>query len=124
MNYRLPLCQFFSFVFGYIWLYVLTPPSTDITQHYTLGVWAICLSCVIEICCEPVYLVAQAFLFVRFKVMAVQLLHVYWNVAAVFRLCTCGVRKFDKTTVRTVFCHETERFIAATPEALAGVYHE
>ncbi|XP_023711319.1 protein RFT1 homolog isoform X2 [Cryptotermes secundus] len=64
-----PLCQVFSFVFGYIWLHVLTPPSTDITQHYTLGVWAICLSCVIEMCCEPVYLVAQSFLFVRFKVV-------------------------------------------------------
>lgn len=64
-----PLCQFFSCVFGYIWLNVLTPPSTDITQHYTLGVWAVCLSCVIEMFCEPVYLVAQAFLFIRFKVV-------------------------------------------------------
>jgi hypothetical protein len=72
MNYRVPVCQIFSVVFGYIWLNVLTPPSTDITQHYTLGVWAVCLSCVIEMFTEPVYLVSQAFLFVRFKVMASQ----------------------------------------------------
>nr|CAD7258170.1 unnamed protein product [Timema shepardi] len=60
--------QVFSLVFGYIWLYVLTPPSEDITQHYTLGVWSICISCIVEMCCEPVYLVSQAFLFVRLKV--------------------------------------------------------
>nr|CAD7441970.1 unnamed protein product [Timema bartmani] len=65
----LPLCQVFSLVFGYIWLYVLTPPSEDITQHYTLGVWSICISCIVEMCCEPVYLVSQAFLFVRLKVV-------------------------------------------------------
>ncbi|XP_069693388.1 man(5)GlcNAc(2)-PP-dolichol translocation protein RFT1-like [Periplaneta americana] len=64
-----PLCQIFSFVFGYIWLHILTPPSTLITEHYELGVWSICFSCVIEMCCEPVYLVSQAFLFVRFKVV-------------------------------------------------------
>ncbi|PSN57118.1 hypothetical protein C0J52_01317 [Blattella germanica] len=64
-----PLCQFFSLVFGYIWLHVLTPPSIEITEHYAFGVYAICLSCVIEMICEPVYLVAQAFLFVRFKVV-------------------------------------------------------
>ncbi|XP_021922938.1 protein RFT1 homolog isoform X2 [Zootermopsis nevadensis] len=75
-----PLCQFFSFIFGYIWLHVLTPPSTDITQHYTLGVWAICLSCVIEMFCEPVYLVAQAFLFVRFKVV-LDTIHIFVRTA-------------------------------------------
>jgi hypothetical protein len=98
MNFRVPLCQFFSFVFGYIWLHVLTPPSTDITQHYTLGVWAICLSCVIEMCCEPVYLVAQAFLFVRFKVMAVQLINVYWSLAIMIKLC---MQKSSKIEVMT-----------------------
>lgn len=75
-----PLCQFFSFVFGYIWLNVLTPPSTDITQHYTLGVWAVCLSCVIEMFTEPVYLVSQAFLFVRFKVV-LDTIHVFVRTA-------------------------------------------
>lgn len=76
----LPLCQFFSFVFGYIWLHILTPPSTDITQHYTLGVWAVCLSCVIEMFCEPVYIVAQAFLFVRFKVV-LDTIHIFVRTA-------------------------------------------
>ncbi|KAJ9583564.1 hypothetical protein L9F63_022098 [Diploptera punctata] len=71
-----PLCQVLSMVFGYIWLHVLQPPSTDITQHYTLGVWAICVSCIVEMCCEPVYLVAQAFLFVRFKVV-IDTIHIF-----------------------------------------------
>lgn len=87
INFRVPLCQFFSFVFGYIWLHILTPPSSDITQHYTLGVWAICVSCVIEMCCEPLYLVAQAFLFVRFKVMLVQFINVYRSLAIIIKLC-------------------------------------
>jgi hypothetical protein len=98
MNFRVPLCHFFSFVFGYIWLHVLTPPSTDITEHYTLGVWAICLSCVIEMCCEPVYLVAQAFLFVRFKVMAIKLINVYWSLVIIVRLCMQKSSKFDVMT--------------------------
>jgi oligosaccharide translocation protein RFT1 len=94
MNYRVPICQFFSFIFGYIWLHILTPPSTDITEHYTLGVWAICLSCVIEMCCEPVYLVAQAFLFVRLKVMTVQLLTVYSSIELGIRVCIQSTRIF------------------------------
>ncbi|XP_063229918.1 protein RFT1 homolog [Bacillus rossius redtenbacheri] len=64
-----PLCQLCCLVFGYVWLHVLEPPSEDITQHYALGVWSICVSCVVEMCCEPVYLVSQAFLFVRLKVV-------------------------------------------------------
>lgn len=65
----IPLCLFLSVLFGYIWLNVLVPPDLSITQHYSLGVWAICISCVVEMCCEPVYLSAQAFLFVRLKVV-------------------------------------------------------
>ncbi|XP_067011632.2 man(5)GlcNAc(2)-PP-dolichol translocation protein RFT1 [Anabrus simplex] len=64
-----PLCSILSVFFGYIWLYVLVAPSTSITEHYTLGVWAICVSCIIEMFCEPLYLAAQAFLFVRLKVV-------------------------------------------------------
>lgn len=58
------MCLFF----GWVWLCVLEPPDTKITPHYTIGVYAIAVSCVIEMCVEPLYLVAQAFLFVRFKV--------------------------------------------------------
>ena len=64
-----PLCQVLSVVFGYIWLHVLEVPGPEITQHYKLGVYGICLSCIIEMFCEPVYLVSQAFLFVRFRVV-------------------------------------------------------
>lgn len=65
----LPLCQALCFVFGYIWLHVLVVPGPEITQHYTLGVCSICISCIIEMFCEPLYLVSQAFLFVKFRVV-------------------------------------------------------
>ncbi|KAK7863336.1 hypothetical protein R5R35_009691 [Gryllus longicercus] len=67
--FTVPLCQVLSMFFGYVWLHILVPPDTSITPHYNLGVWAICISCVIEMCCEPVYLTAQAFLFVRLKIV-------------------------------------------------------
>ncbi|KAJ1524816.1 hypothetical protein ONE63_009686 [Megalurothrips usitatus] len=69
-----PLCQLLCLIFGYIWLSVLSVPSTNITEHYTIGVWSIAISCIIEMCCEPVYLMAEAFLFVRLKVVMQTLL--------------------------------------------------
>ncbi|XP_034254900.1 protein RFT1 homolog [Thrips palmi] len=67
--FTVPLCQVFCLIFGYIWLNVLSVPSTSITEHYTIGVWSIAISCIIEMCCEPVYIMAEAFLFVRLKVV-------------------------------------------------------
>jgi len=64
-----PLCALLCLLFGWVWLYLLSPPDPTITTHYTLGVLAICISCVVEMCAEPIYLVAQAFLFVKLKVM-------------------------------------------------------
>ncbi|XP_026286536.1 protein RFT1 homolog [Frankliniella occidentalis] len=64
-----PLCQILCLIFGYIWLNVLSTPSSSITEYYTVGVWSIAISCIIEMCCEPVYLMSEAFLFVRLKVV-------------------------------------------------------
>ncbi|XP_049951989.1 protein RFT1 homolog [Schistocerca serialis cubense] len=64
-----PLSIFLSIVLGYLWLYVLKQPSHEITQHYSVGVYAICASCIIEMFCEPLYLTAQVFLFLRLKII-------------------------------------------------------
>ncbi|XP_014287968.1 man(5)GlcNAc(2)-PP-dolichol translocation protein RFT1 isoform X1 [Halyomorpha halys] len=64
-----PLCAVLSILFGWIWLYALTTPEQHITTHYTIGVWSICISCIMEMCIEPIFLVSQAFLFVKLKVL-------------------------------------------------------
>ncbi|XP_071452146.1 man(5)GlcNAc(2)-PP-dolichol translocation protein RFT1 [Hetaerina americana] len=64
-----PICLSLSVCFGYVWLYVLEVPGDDYANGYVIGVWAIILSCLCEIICEPVYLAAQALLYVRLKVM-------------------------------------------------------
>ncbi|CAH0389729.1 unnamed protein product [Bemisia tabaci] len=64
-----PICSVLSVVFGYIWLHYLTPPDPSITEHYYIGVWAMALSCILEMTVEPLYLVSQAFLFVRLRVV-------------------------------------------------------
>ncbi|KAF6201715.1 hypothetical protein GE061_004110 [Apolygus lucorum] len=64
-----PICSTLCLVFGWVWLQVLETPGPHITVHYKLGVYAICISCVLNVCIEPFYLVAQAFLFVKLRVL-------------------------------------------------------
>ncbi|KAL1117181.1 hypothetical protein AAG570_004508 [Ranatra chinensis] len=64
-----PLCAVLSVLFGWIWLNILSTPEPEITVHYKVGVLAICISCVIEMCAEPLYLVSQAFLFVKLRIL-------------------------------------------------------
>lgn len=64
-----PICLILSALLGYIWLYVLEVPGQQFVNGYILGVWAIALSCLCEIACEPLFLAAQAFLYVRLKVV-------------------------------------------------------
>ncbi|XP_026677215.1 protein RFT1 homolog [Diaphorina citri] len=64
-----PICSVLCVLFGFIWLHVLTIPDPSVTTHYAVGVWSIAISCVMEMCCEPLYLVAQAFLFIRLRVV-------------------------------------------------------
>ncbi|BES98557.1 Rft protein [Nesidiocoris tenuis] len=66
---RVPICTSLCLLFGWVWLHVLETPEPHITVHYRLGVWAICISCVMNVCIEPFYLVAQAFLFVKLRVL-------------------------------------------------------
>lgn len=62
-----PICVLMSLLFGYIWLFVLTTSET-LPPYYTFAVWAVALSCVIELSSLIVQLVASAFLFVRLKI--------------------------------------------------------
>lgn len=56
-----------SFLFGYVWLFLLSTAEA-LPSYYTFAVWAVGLSCVIELSSLIVQLVASAFLFVRLKV--------------------------------------------------------
>ncbi|XP_039287044.1 protein RFT1 homolog [Nilaparvata lugens] len=64
-----PLCCILSAIFGWIWLTVLEIPDPAITRHYTIGVWTIIISCILEMLIEPLDLVSQAFLFVKLRVV-------------------------------------------------------
>ncbi|XP_043266072.1 protein RFT1 homolog [Colletes gigas] len=63
-----PICLLMSLTFGYIWLFVLTA-SEALPAYYTFAVWAVALSCIIEMSSLIVQLVASAFLFVRLKII-------------------------------------------------------
>ncbi|KAG5335303.1 RFT1 protein, partial [Acromyrmex charruanus] len=64
----LPICIVMSFLFGYIWLFLLSTTEV-LPPYYTFAVWAVGLSCVIELSSLVVQLVASAFLFVRLKII-------------------------------------------------------
>lgn len=72
----MPLCIGICGICGYIWLRLLSQPETSVTVYYEFGVWSILVSCVIELCCEQLYIVAQAFLFVKLQVTTI-VLYVY-----------------------------------------------
>lgn len=61
------MCSLFSFFLGYIWLSVLTTDE-ELPAYYTFAVWAVAVSCVIELSSLVVQLVSSAFLFVRLRV--------------------------------------------------------
>lgn len=63
-----PICVAMSFLFGYIWLFLLSTTET-LPPYYTFAVLAVGLSCIIELSSLVVQLVASAFLFVRLKII-------------------------------------------------------
>ncbi|KAL6420034.1 hypothetical protein ACFW04_001207 [Cataglyphis niger] len=63
-----PICLVMSFLFGYIWLFVLSTTEA-LPPYYTFAVWAVGLSCIIELSSLIVQLAANAFLFVRLKII-------------------------------------------------------
>lgn len=63
-----PICGLTSFILGYVWLSILTT-AEELPQYYTFAVWAVALSCVIELSSLVVQLVSSAFLFVRLRIV-------------------------------------------------------
>lgn len=67
-----------SSLFGYIWLFFLST-SESLPPYYTFAVWAVALSCIIELSSLIVQLVANAFLFVKLKVNKFTFTLLYFN---------------------------------------------
>ncbi|XP_072203757.1 man(5)GlcNAc(2)-PP-dolichol translocation protein RFT1 [Excalfactoria chinensis] len=65
-----PLGVFWSVLLGFVWLHVLEVPDPSVVPHYRAGVVAFGLSAVVELLGEPFWVLAQAHLFVRLKVIA------------------------------------------------------
>ncbi|TGZ38053.1 man(5)GlcNAc(2)-PP-dolichol translocation protein RFT1 [Temnothorax longispinosus] len=63
-----PICVVMSFLCGYGLLFVLSTTEA-LPPYYTFAVWAVGLSCIIELSSLVVELVASAFLFVRLKII-------------------------------------------------------
>ncbi|XP_074406141.1 man(5)GlcNAc(2)-PP-dolichol translocation protein RFT1 isoform X2 [Zonotrichia albicollis] len=67
---RVPLGVFWSLILGLVWLHLLEVPDPSVVPHYQAGVVAFGLSAIIELLGEPLWVLAQAHLFVRLKVIA------------------------------------------------------
>ncbi|XP_064012600.1 protein RFT1 homolog [Pogoniulus pusillus] len=65
-----PLGGFWSLFLGLVWIHLLEVPDSSVVPHYQAGVVAFGLSAVIELLGEPFWVLAQAHLFVRLKVIA------------------------------------------------------
>lgn len=65
-----PLGICWSLALGWIWLSILEVPDPADIPHYGFGVVAFGFSAVIELLAEPFWVLAQAHLFVRLKVIA------------------------------------------------------
>nr|XP_023417483.1 protein RFT1 homolog isoform X2 [Cavia porcellus] len=65
-----PLGVFWSLFLGWIWLQLLEVPDPDVVPHYGTGVVAFGLSAVVELLGEPFWVLAQAHMFIRLKVVA------------------------------------------------------
>lgn len=65
-----PLGLCWSLFLGWIWLQLLEVPDPNSVPYYKIGVVAFGLSAVVELLGEPFWVLAQAHLFIRLKVIA------------------------------------------------------
>ncbi|XP_003789541.1 protein RFT1 homolog [Otolemur garnettii] len=65
-----PLGVFWSLFLGWIWLQLLEVPDPNIVPYYGTGVVLFGLSAVVELLGEPFWVLAQAHMFVKLKVVA------------------------------------------------------
>ncbi|XP_057561979.1 protein RFT1 homolog isoform X2 [Hippopotamus amphibius kiboko] len=65
-----PLGVFWSLFLGWVWLQLLQVPDPDVIPHYGTGVVLFGFSAVVELLGEPFWVLAQAHMFVKLKVIA------------------------------------------------------
>lgn len=65
-----PLGVFWSLFLGWVWLQLLEVPDPRVVPHYATGVVLFGLSAVVELLGEPFWVLAQAHMFVKLKVIA------------------------------------------------------
>ncbi|XP_064632920.1 protein RFT1 homolog isoform X2 [Lineus longissimus] len=63
----LPISVFVASFFAYIWYYILEKPDPDLVPNYGIAVICFAVSTVIENLAEPLWVISQAFLFVRLR---------------------------------------------------------
>ncbi|XP_069874630.1 man(5)GlcNAc(2)-PP-dolichol translocation protein RFT1 isoform X2 [Dipodomys merriami] len=66
----IPLGVFWSLFLGWIWLHLLEVPDPNVVPHYGTGVVLFGLSAVVELLGEPFWVLAQAHMFIKLKVIA------------------------------------------------------
>lgn len=65
-----PLGVFWSLFLGWVWLRLLEVPDPKVVPHYGTGVVLFGLSAVVELLGEPFWVLAQAHMFIKLKVIA------------------------------------------------------
>ncbi|KAI4553799.1 hypothetical protein MJT46_015979 [Ovis ammon polii x Ovis aries] len=65
-----PLGVFWSLFLGWVWLQLLEVPDPHVVPHYGTGVVVFGFSAVVELLGEPFWVLAQAHMFVKLKVIA------------------------------------------------------
>ncbi|PIK44034.1 hypothetical protein BSL78_19103 [Apostichopus japonicus] len=66
---NLPLGIISGAVFGFVWSTQLETPDPDVIPHYHLAVIIFATSALLELLAEPLWVLGQAFLFVKLKVL-------------------------------------------------------
>nr|XP_035958452.1 protein RFT1 homolog isoform X2 [Halichoerus grypus] len=79
-----PLGVFWSLLLGWVWLQLLEVPDPNVVPHYGTGVVVFGLSAVVELLGEPFWVLAQAQMFVKLKVIAESLSVILKSVLTVF----------------------------------------
>ncbi|XP_048211790.1 protein RFT1 homolog [Perognathus longimembris pacificus] len=66
----IPLGVFWSLFLGWVWLHLLEVPDPNVVPYYGTGVVLFGLSAVVELLGEPFWVLAQAHMFIKLKVIA------------------------------------------------------
>lgn len=67
--FSVPVSVAIGVLSGFVWLRVLQKPDPDLIGGYAIGVYSVVSCVVIEMLAEPLYIVGQAFHYVKFRVL-------------------------------------------------------